>query len=339
MTNLSGNTFIPADLAGLPDTALLVLTTINSFLHGIRDPDECRNRGKPIRKLWYSPREITTRLLIRHAISANPSDPKSVSLSVYYGICLLSVVPCRKDPSGASEMVTQLLFGECYEIHERADGWLRINTQPDNYPCWLSEKQHAPISQRSFNEQIQRKPLYANDLVQVVHDKIRKTSFPVTIGAALPGYREHQLVFDDYLFGYDGAVTNGKKQSGADIVSTSFVFLNAPYLWGGRSPFGIDCSGFTQLVFRLNGYQIPRDSQQQATIGQPLSFVEEAQPGDLAFFDNAEGRITHVGILIGNGQIIHSSGKVKIDRMDHYGIHSSEHKKYTHNLRVIRRIV
>lgn len=256
-----------------------------------------------------------------------------------YGICLLSVVPCRKEPSGAAEMTTQLLFGECYEVHERTDGWLRIVTQSDHYPCWLNEKQHAAVSQRSYNEIASKKPVYANDLVQVVHDRIRKTAFPITIGAALPNYREHQMVFDDYIFSYDGSVTPGRKQPGSDIVSSSFVFLNAPYQWGGRSPFGIDCSGFTQLVYRLNGYQLPRDSHQQAQLGHALSFVEEAQPGDLAFFDNDEGRITHVGILIGNGQIIHASGKVKIDRMDHYGIHSNEEKKYTHNLRVIRRIV
>jgi gamma-D-glutamyl-L-lysine dipeptidyl-peptidase len=236
-------------------------------------------------------------------------------------------------------MVTQLLFGESYEVQESHDGWLRILTTHDNYSCWLSEKQHSPLTSAAYKELRSRRTLYAQDLVQVMHDRIRKATFPITIGAALPMYHEHQLAIDNYLFSYDGAVTTAKKGSASEIVSTSFLFLDAPYLWGGRSPFGIDCSGFTQLVFRLNGIQIPRDSQQQAELGESLSFVEEAMPGDLAFFDNAEGRITHVGLLIGNGQIIHASGRVRIDKLDHYGIHSSEARRYTHNLRVIKRLL
>ena len=115
--------------------------------------------------------------------------------------------------------------------------------------------------------------------------------------------------------------------------------MNAPYLWGGRSPFGIDCSGFTQLSFKLNGYKLPRDAYQQVELGTPLSFVEEAEAGDLAFFDNEEGKIVHVGILLNDHQIIHASGFVKIDRFDHYGIFNSDTKRYSHTLRVIKRIL
>jgi len=115
--------------------------------------------------------------------------------------------------------------------------------------------------------------------------------------------------------------------------------LNSPYLWGGKNPFGIDCSGFTQLVFKLNGHKISRDASQQVELGSPLSFVEEAEAGDLAFFDNEEGKIVHVGILLDNQTIIHASGKIRIDKFDHYGIFHSEIKKYSHNLRVIKRIL
>jgi gamma-D-glutamyl-L-lysine dipeptidyl-peptidase len=256
-----------------------------------------------------------------------------------YGICLLSVVPCRREPAGTSEMVTQLLFGEQYEVIAPGDDWMQIRTSADSYECWLSAKQHAPISRQTYQELRSHRMQFAQDLVQVVHNKLLKTTYPITIGAALPGYRDHLLSFDDYLFSYEGAATSGKKGSASDLVSTSFLFLNAPYLWGGRSPFGIDCSGFTQMVFRLNGIMVPRDAWQQAALGEPLSFVEEAVAGDLAFFDNEEGRITHVGMLIGNGQIIHASGSVRIDRLDHYGIHHSTLKKYTHHLRVIKRVV
>ena len=123
------------------------------------------------------------------------------------------------------------------------------------------------------------------------------------------------------------------------IVYTAMSLIHAPYLWGGRSPFGIDCSGFTQVVFKMNGLQIKRDAYQQVEIGDAYSFVEEAQPGDLAFFDNEEGRIIHVGIVIGENKIIHASGRVRIDHYDHYGIFTPERGGYTHNLRIIKNIM
>ena len=139
---------------------------------------------------------------------------------------------------------------------------------------------------------------------------------------------------------FEGNVASLKqKKTAHDIISTAYLFLHAPYLWGGKSPFGIDCSGFTQLVYKLNGYKLPRDAYQQVELGMPLSFVEEAEAGDLAFFDNEEGKIVHVGILLGDNRIIHASGCVKTDPFDHYGIFSAERGGYTHNLRVIKNIL
>jgi cell wall-associated NlpC family hydrolase len=117
------------------------------------------------------------------------------------------------------------------------------------------------------------------------------------------------------------------------------MYLNAPYLWGGKTPFGIDCSGFTQMVYKLNGYNIYRDASQQATQGEALSFIEESEPGDLAFFDNNEGSITHVGIIMKDNYIIHAHGCVRIDRLDHTGIFNNEMNTHTHKLRVIKRII
>lgn len=131
--------------------------------------------------------------------------------------------------------------------------------------------------------------------------------------------------------------------SRSDIAACAKQFLNAPYLWGGRTILGIDCSGFTQIVFALNDYTLPRDAYQQAEAGDNVAFIEESQAGDLAFFDNAEGRIVHVGIIISDESdqrlIIHASGKVRIDVIDHQGIYNRDAGLYTHQLRIIKRIV
>lgn len=259
---------------------------------------------------------------------------------MHFGICTLSVVPARKEPSGASEMVTQLLFGDHYTVLETIEGWVKIKIAYDHYECWISQKQHSKLSETAFQELDKQTPVLANELVQVLHNKITNTGFPITIGARLPGYRHQLLQFDDYQFQFEGnTCVPDKKGRAAEIIATAFLFLNAPYLWGGKSPFGIDCSGFTQLVYKLNGYKLPRDAYQQVELGSPLSFVEEAEPGDLAFFDNEEGRIVHVGILLDNQQIIHASGFVRIDKFDHYGIFSGDTKKYSHTLRVIKRLL
>jgi len=110
-------------------------------------------------------------------------------------------------------------------------------------------------------------------------------------------------------------------------------------LWGGRSPFGIDCSGFTQMVYKLCGMPLKRDAWMQAEQGQDIHLLDETQPGDLAFFDNEEGRIIHVGILTTKNRIIHASGKVRLDSIDHQGIFNSETKRYTHNLRLLKRLI
>jgi hypothetical protein len=255
-----------------------------------------------------------------------------------YGICFLSVIPCRKDPSSTSEMVTQLLFGETYTIIEDREDWLQISTNYDNYPCWISAKQHARLTDDDFKSL--NVNLLSSELVQVINQPDNHLVFPITIGASLPNFKNGNLKIGDNSFTFEGQTNNiSTKKTIKEIKETAYLFLNAPYLWGGRSPFGIDCSGFTQLVYKLNGYQLPRDASQQVELGTALSFVEEAEAGDLAFFDNEEGNIVHVGIILENQQIIHASGCVRIDKFDHYGIFHSENKKYSHMLRVIKKVI
>lgn len=257
-----------------------------------------------------------------------------------FGICSLSVIPCRKDPSGASEMVTQLLFGEHYTVVEDKEDWLRILTSYDHYDCWISAKQHTPISEATFKLLNIQHPVLNGELIQVISSKAQNLLFPITIGATLPGFLNHECKIEQTHYLFEGLTcsTTHKKDAQA-IADTAYLFLNAPYLWGGRSPFGIDCSGFVQLVYKLCGYKLPRDAYQQVESGHALSFAEEAETGDLAFFDNEEGRIVHVGIVLEDQQIIHASGSVRIDKFDHYGIFHSGTKKYSHMLRVIKRVI
>ena len=255
-----------------------------------------------------------------------------------FGICSLSIIPCRKDPSSTSEMVTQLLFGETYTIIEDRDDWLQITTNYDNYPCWISAKQHTRITDSDFKSL--KLNLLSSELVQVINQTDNHSVFPITIGAMLPNFKNGNLKIGNNSFAFEGQTNDSSvKKTVKEIKETAYLFLNAPYLWGGRSPFGIDCSGFAQLVYKLNGYQLPRDASQQVELGTALSFVEEAEAGDLAFFDNEEGNIVHVGIILENQQIIHASGSVRIDKFDHYGIFHSENKKYSHMLRVIKKVI
>ena len=137
---------------------------------------------------------------------------------------------------------------------------------------------------------------------------------------------------------FDGNTTK-TVQPKENLVKTSLLFINSPYLWGGRTPFGIDCSGFTQIIYKINGYKIDRDAKDQVNIGLSLSFIEESEPGDLAFFDNKEGDIVHVGIIMEDNHIIHAHGQVRIDRLDQTGIYNVDTKKHTHKLRVIKKII
>lgn len=258
---------------------------------------------------------------------------------MYNGICLLSVVPCRKEASNTSEMVTQLLFGEHYTVIEQTETWVKIVTAYDNYECWINRKQHNKLSETAFKALESQSPIVSAELMHSITNKTMGLSFPIPISSTLPGYLDKECKIENQVFGFDGktAQTSVKKTS-EEIISTAKLFLNAPYLWGGKTIFGIDCSGFVQIVYKLNGYKLPRDAYQQAELGNPLSFVEEAQAGDLAFFDNEEGKIVHVGIILSSNEIIHASGQVRIDKFDHYGIFHSENKKYSHMLRVIKRI-
>lgn len=254
-----------------------------------------------------------------------------------FGICLLSIVPGRKEPSDKSEMITQVLFGETYEVLEITPKFVRICLTDDQYECWICIKQHQEISQIEFKDLKQQSNSYCYELLGILQSETNY--FPIVMGSNLRKISSNPFKINNQVFSFEGKTTEGKEIVKSQIIEDAFMYLNAPYLWGGKSPLGIDCSGFTQIVYKINGINIPRDASQQVEMGEPYSFVEECEAGDLAFFDNPEGNIVHVGIVLAGGKIIHASGKVRVDKLDHYGIFNIETNKYSHKLRLIKKLV
>jgi hypothetical protein len=252
-----------------------------------------------------------------------------------FGICNLAIIPLRFEPSDKSEIVSQVLFGEHFEILEQLKQWSKIKLQYDDYEGWVDSKQYQIISESEYNQLSEDAIVLNADLVEYIMAP-NNLLLPITLGASLSFLNHADINTSNYNF--EGTKISGTKTKDC-LLNTAFMFLNAPYLWGGKTPFGVDCSGFTQMVYKLNGYKLMRDASQQSKQGEALSFIEESEPGDLAFFDNEEGNIIHVGIIMDDNYIIHASGKVRIDRLDHLGIYNAEVNKHTHKLRVIKKII
>ena len=237
-----------------------------------------------------------------------------------YGICTQSAIAMRKENSHASEMASQLLYNELYVKLDKKSEWILIRTELDQYEGWIPAKQHHPINENEFLQLKDSKLLIVNQ--PVANYKGRIVSFgtplfePAECAAEMPQAFQPQAMID-----------NARK------------LLGAPYLWGGRTVMGIDCSGFVQLCARSAGLLLPRDASQQIQCGEVVYFLQETQPGDLAFFGNENGTITHVGIIIGNEQIIHASGEVRIDYLDQTGIFNKETGIHTHQLVGVKRMI
>jgi hypothetical protein len=255
-----------------------------------------------------------------------------------FGSFPFSLTPMRREPAHRSEMVNQGLFGEVFEIlgHERE--WSHIRLGHDGYEGWVLTQQTAELSRESYRSQLDRpQPVVASAVDLVDHLQPMK-SRTVVAGSFLPFLDGDQLELGDETYAYQGPLAD-QNPSRDGIVRHAFTFLNAPYLWGGRSAFGIDCSGLTQVSFRMSGINLLRDAHQQANQGQVVDFLEEALEGDLAFFDNEEGRITHVGIVLSEHRILHASGSVRVDALDPSGIYNADLGRHTHRLRIIKRFI
>ncbi|MFW6389139.1 MAG: NlpC/P60 family protein [Marinilabiliaceae bacterium] len=251
-------------------------------------------------------------------------------------ICSYGFIPVRSEPAESACLETQILFGETFEVLERQPPWCRIKCHFDDYEGWIDEKLVGKFDDQEVERWIGSEGIIVN---QPFMNIVREEDNTLQILSA--GSR---IVFDradrkSFSLGNEKYSVRDKLPGQSDsVIELAHGFMNAPYLWGGRSFYGIDCSGFVQVVYKAAGIFLPRNASQQVKYGETLSFVEEARPGDLAYFEDEEGHIVHVGICLGGGRILHASGSVHIDLLDHQGIYHLHRRVYTHHLRLIKRI-
>ena len=249
-----------------------------------------------------------------------------------YAICTVAAAAVRKEPSHRTEMTNQLLFGEIMEVLEAKDEWFRIRSRIDAYEGWLTHHLVAELEEAVARAE---QPYIATELVNSINLPHQLIHAPM--GSALTGFDEETRLLWDGDYKYHGSYRNTAKPFDPDLLhKTIQAWINAPYLWGGKTLMGVDCSGFVQTVFKVLGLRLKRDAYQQAEQGTPVS-LSEIKTGDVAFFHNENGRVIHVGILLENNQIVHASGKVRIDRLDEQGVVNTENGKRTHQLHSVKR--
>jgi hypothetical protein len=256
-----------------------------------------------------------------------------------FAICTLTAVPVRRAATHRGEMCSQLLFGELVELLSvKNHRWVKIRSLDDHNIGWVPLLQLQPISEEELYRLQPQRAL----VLDLFHSMMGEhQAIPLTLGANLPGFDGMQLYLGQqrYTFSGQAVFPEDIRQPLPVVLRAARQLINVPFLWGGRTPLGLDSTGFVQLCCRVGGIFLPRTAEQQLMYGETIDFMQEAQEGDLAFFENAQGKIAHAGILLGEGEIIHVFDKVCVDWIDHFGIYNRRLRRYTHRLRLIKRLL
>ncbi len=255
------------------------------------------------------------------------------------GICLITTAAVRMQPDHKSEMVTQLLFGERFEVLEQTSKWLHVDILRYHYHGWVARNQVEMLDHATARSLERAGQLVTGDYLETARESSSGNQFLLSAGSSFYSNQDGQMSVNRKTYNYFGKLIKDDNASGNDISQHARIFLNTPYLWGGRSAFGMDCSGLVQLVCKMSGITIPRDALVQANHGESIHLINESQPGDLVFFGKEEEEITHIGIITDEGRVIHAHGLVRIDKIDHQGIFNEDLGRYTHKLRLIKRLI
>ncbi|WP_346238054.1 NlpC/P60 family protein [Niabella insulamsoli] len=253
-----------------------------------------------------------------------------------YGMVIVPAAPVRKKPNHRQEMSNQLLFGEAVKILGRKNAtWIKIESIFDGYVGWTTSHLLAVT-----DEAAALKPCHTLAPQLLNEIRIQKQTMQLPLGASLRNLQHKRGSVGDIAFSFAEKPLNPTaiKDKKKFILKQARLWLNAPYMWGGKTILGVDCSGFCQTLYKIAGVAIARDAWEQALQGRRVRSLKTAGPGDLAFFEE-DDKIVHVGLIIGDQQIIHASGKVRIDHLDKKGIIHSDTGERTHTLKLIRRFI
>lgn len=261
--------------------------------------------------------------------------------SFSFGIISVTHISVRSNPDHKSELLTQLLFGETFSILNRWNDWLNIRVHPSNLEGWIPDQSYIPSA--TGGKAPGEGETFVN-LQPILVSQESHPKYPIVVlpGSTLPIKAETGKTFklENQTYRFESPVPEPLDITEDNrMEALSLIFINTPFLYGGRSTYGIDGTGLIQLVYKMYGIPVPWKIEDIVQVGKAIPFAHDSMPGDLAFFENKEGEIIHTGIITHPGKIIHCHGLVREDPIDHAGIYGIEEEKYLFYLRIINRIL